>query len=187
MTLAASFVIVRVQPKLSMYGTGCIFVRRVPPLYGPAVLLKEGVCPLQTQPPHPPIWQFRQVGGVRGGGFLVLAPRFLRRLPAGAALGQDALQQDAGGLIVTALGAGQLRLGGDQPALAGGLEDAGPVALQVGPRPPQRGHRRVQPRELRLDFSDDAVLLGQGRKGDLLGQDVSITHCRVACAPLQRV
>ena len=69
------------------------------------------------------------------GGFPVLAPPLLLRLPAGAALGQDALQQDAGGFVLAALGAGQLRLGGDQAALAGVLEDAGPVAPAGWPAP----------------------------------------------------
>lgn len=37
-------------------------------------------------------------------------------------------------LVVAPLGAGQLGLGGDQRALAGGLEDGGPVALEVALR-----------------------------------------------------
>ena len=81
---------------------------------------------------------------VRSGaaGSLYLPLRLVLGLPAGAAFGQDALQQDTGGLVLPSLGPGQLRLGGDQASLAGGLEDAGPVAFQVGLRPPQRfGHR----------------------------------------------
>ena len=43
--------------------------------------------------------------------------------------------------------------------------DAGPVAFQVRLRPPQRRHRRIQPRELRLNLRNNAVLLGEGGDG----------------------
>ena len=70
-------------------------------------------------------------------------------------------------LVVAALGAGQRRLGGDQLAFAGSLEDAGPVALQVGLDPLQGGHGGVEAGEVLLDCGDDAVLLGEGREGKL--------------------
>ena len=116
--------------------------------------------------PHPTLRQLREGRGVGGEGFPVLAPPLLLRLPAGAALGEDALQQDAGGLILAALGAGQLCLGGDQAALAGVIQDAGPVALQVGPGAAQRRHRCIQPRELSLDFGHNPPLLGDRSYGE---------------------
>jgi predicted Fe-Mo cluster-binding NifX family protein len=53
----------------------------------------------------------------------------------------------------------------DEPAFARGLEDGSLVAFEVGLRPPQRGHARIQPRELLFDFGDDAVLFGEWGKG----------------------
>ena len=97
-------------------------------------------CPeLRHRCPDPPFRQVRQVGGVRRGGLFVLAPALVLGLPAGAAFGQDAFEEPAGWFVVPALGTGKLRLGGDQLALAGGLEDAGPVAFEVGLGPFQRG------------------------------------------------
>ena len=83
-------------------------------------------------------------------------------MPAGAALGEDALQEPVGRLVVAVFGAGKLGLGGDQPALAGGLEHAAPISLQVGPNALQRGDGGVEPRKLLLDLGDDAVLFGEG-------------------------
>ena len=110
--------------------------------------------------PHPPFRQVRQAGGVRRGRLFVVAPALFSGLPAGAAFGQDALEEPAGGFVVPALGTGKLRLGGDQIALAGGLEDAGPVAFQIGLGPFQRGYGGVEPGEVFLDFGDYAVLIG---------------------------
>ncbi|MDE2716948.1 MAG: hypothetical protein OXI33_08025 [Chloroflexota bacterium] len=90
-------------------------------------------------------------------------------LPAGAAFGQDTLQEPVGGFVVAALGVGKLRLGGDELSLAGGLEDAGSVTLQVGLNSLQRGYGGVEARELPLDLADDAVLFGEGWEGDILG------------------
>ena len=108
----------------------------------------------------------REGGGVGGGGFAVLAAPLLLRLPAGAALGQDALQQDVGGLVLAAPGAGQFGLGGDEAALAGVLEDAGPVAPQVGLGAAEGGDGGVETGELGLDGGDDAALFGEGREGE---------------------
>ena len=86
-------------------------------------------------------------------------------LPATAALGEDALQEHRGGLVVAALGAGQLGLGRHQPPLDGGLEHRGPIPLQVPLHPLQRRHGVVEPGEVALDGLDDAVLLGEGASG----------------------
>ena len=99
---------------------------------------------------------------VRRDGLLVLASPLLLGLPLGATFDEDALEEPIGGLVFAALGPGKLRLGGDQLALAGGLENAGPVALQVGLGPFEGGYGGVQPGELLLDFGDDAVLFGEG-------------------------
>ena len=112
--------------------------------------------------PNPPLRQLREIGSVGSGGFPVLSPSPLLRLPASAALGQDTLQQDGGGLVVAVPGAGQLRLGGDQAAFAGVLEDAGPVALEVGLDATEGGGGGVEAGELRLDGGDDAALLREG-------------------------
>ena len=117
---------------------------------------------LRSRCPYPAFRAFGQVGSVRRDGLFVLAPPLLLGLPAGAALGQDALQEPVGGLVVAALGAGKLRLGGDQRALAGGLEDAGAVAFQVGLDALQRGYGGVEAGELLLDLRHDAALLGEG-------------------------
>ena len=63
--------------------------------------------------PHPPLRQLRQVGRVGWGGFLVLATTLGLGLPAGATLGEDALQEAVGGFVVAVFGAGKLGLGGD--------------------------------------------------------------------------
>ena len=78
------------------------------------------------------------VSGV--GGTLYLPRRFSWASQSGAAFRLDALQEDVGGFVVAALGAGKVRLGGDQPAFAGVLEDAGPVPFQIGLDPLQRGN-----------------------------------------------
>ena len=43
-------------------------------------------------------------------------------------------------------------------------QHAGPVTFQVSLRPPQRRHRRIQPRELLRDLRNNAALLGEGRE-----------------------
>ena len=69
-----------------------------------------------------------------------------------------------GGFVVPALSLSQFRLRGDQLTLAGRLEDAGPVALQVGLDTLQRSYGGVKARELLFDLGDDAVLFGEGWK-----------------------
>jgi hypothetical protein len=86
--------------------------------------------------------------------------RQLGFLPAAAAFGEDALEEDRGGLVAAALGAGQLGLGRHQPPFDGGLEHRGAIALQVALHPLQRRHGVVEPGEVGLDGFDDAVLLG---------------------------
>ena len=112
--------------------------------------------------PHPSLGQRRQGRGVQRLRLLVLALAPWPGLPLGAPLPEDALQQYRGRLVGTALPTGQLRLCGDQAALARGLEHAGAVALQVGPRPLERGDGGVQPGEVFLDLRHDAVLLWEG-------------------------
>src|SRR5690606_380481 len=58
---------------------------------------------------------------IRRGLGLGLQPLQLLGLPARPALAEGTLEEDVGGLVVAALAAGELRLGRDEPALAGGL------------------------------------------------------------------
>ncbi len=74
-------------------------------------------------------------------------------LPAAAAFGEDALEEDGGGLVVAALGAGQLRLRRNQPALDSRLQHRGPIPLQVALHPLQRRHGVIEPSEVGLDAS----------------------------------
>ena len=69
-------------------------------------------------------------------------------------------------LVAAALGAGKLRLGGDQLSIAGGLEDAGSVALQVDLDTLQCGNGGVQARELLLYLCYDAMLFWRGVEGE---------------------
>ena len=108
--------------------------------------------------------------GFRPDGALVR-----RDLPFGAAVTASASRSARmrsssayAGLVVPYIGPGQLRLRGNQRPLAGRLQDAGPVPLQVGLRPPQRRNGGIQPRKLLLNLGYDPVLLGKGRKGELL-------------------
>jgi hypothetical protein len=81
-------------------------------------------------------------------------------------LRQDALQQPVGRLVLAALGARQLSLGGHQPPLAGRLQYGCSIALQFPLNPLQPRDRRIKPRELLLDRLDDAALLICGSKRD---------------------
>ena len=56
----------------------------------------------------------------------------------------------------------QFGFGGDEFAFAGGFEDGGAVAFEVGLHPPQRRHPRLQPRELLLNLRHNAALFGEG-------------------------
>ena len=84
-------------------------------------------------------------------------------------MGEDALQETVGGFVVAALRPGKLRFGGDQLALAGGLQDAGAVAIQVGLGSLQRGCGGVEAGELLFDLGDYAALLVEGWKGVVFG------------------
>ena len=53
-----------------------------------------------------------------------------------------------------------------QPALDGGLENRGPVALQVAPHPLQSRNARIEIGEKFLDFLDNAMLFAQRGNGD---------------------
>ena len=61
-------------------------------------------------------------------------------------------------------GFGEFGFGGDEAAFAGGFEDGGAVAFEVGLHPPQRRHPRLQPRELLLNLRHNPPLFGKRRK-----------------------
>lgn len=61
--------------------------------------------------------------------------------------------------IRTAFATSKFGLRWDEAAFASGLQDGGAVAIEVGLDALERGNRRIQPRELLLDFRDNGVLL----------------------------
>ena len=63
------------------------------------------------------------------------------------------------GFVGAAFLAGEFGFGGDEFAFAGGFEDGGAVAFEVGLHAPQARDSRLQPRELLLDLRDDLALL----------------------------
>ena len=93
-------------------------------------------------------------------------------LPVLAALGKDAGEEGLagfkGGSGILPLfartkrrdAASTLEFGfsGDEAAFAGGFEDGGAVAFEVGLHPPQRRHPRLQPRELLLNLRHNPPL-----------------------------
>lgn len=52
-----------------------------------------------------------------------------------------------------------------QAAYAGGFEDGGAVAFEVGLHPPQRRHPHLQPRELLLNLRHNLPLFGEWWNG----------------------
>jgi hypothetical protein len=66
----------------------------------------------------------------------------------------------------------QLCFGGDEAAFAGGFEDGGAVAFEVGLHPAQRGHPGLQAGELFFDFGYDAALFGEGWERHINSPDV---------------
>ena len=97
------------------------------------------------------------------GGLFV----FAAALPVLAALGEDAGEKGFAGFKFhfPISGFGEFGFGGDEAAFAGGFEDGGAVAFEVGLHPPQRRHPRLQPRKLLLNLRYDPPLFGEGRDG----------------------
>ena len=91
---------------------------------------------------------------VRLGRFFVL-PFSIPFLPAFA---EDAFEKLGAGFVGAAFLAGEFGFGGDEFAFAGGFEDGGAVAFEVGLHAPQARDSRLQPRELLLDLRDDFAL-----------------------------
>ena len=111
---------------------------------------KSVICYLFHRCPYPPLGEFRQVLGIDAPRFGIfdLAGVFafgaLFGLPSGAALGEDALEQLGRALVGAGLLAGEFGFGGDQAALAGGFEEAGFVAFEVGLDALEGGDARVE-------------------------------------------
>ena len=78
-----------------------------------------------------------------------------------AALGEDAAEEFFAGFEFSVFGFGEFGFGGDEAAFAGGFEDGGAVAFEVGLHPPQRRHPRLQPRELLLNLRHNPPLFGK--------------------------
>src|SRR6185312_8337473 len=85
------------------------------------------------------------------GGLLV----FAAAAPALAAVGEDAGEELFAGFVGAAFGLGEFGFGGDEAAFAGGLEDGGAVALEVGLHAAQCDHAGIEAGELLFDFGDD--------------------------------
>ena len=79
-------------------------------------------------------------------------------IPFLAAFGEDAFEKLGAGFVGAAFLAGEFGFGGDEFAFAGGFEDGGAVAFEVGLHAPQARDSRLQPRELLLDLRDDLAL-----------------------------
>jgi hypothetical protein len=71
---------------------------------------------------------------------------------------------------------------GGQHAFDGGFEDAGPIALEVGPRPLQCGHASIEVGEEFLNLLDDPALLvdRSDRHGQAQESPVSQVEATVA-------
>ena len=54
---------------------------------------------------------------------------------------ENAVEEDGGGFIGAGFAAGEFGFGGDEAAFAGGFEDGGTVALQVGLHALEGRHR----------------------------------------------
>ncbi len=119
--------------------------------------------------PHPPLRQLRQVADIQRRRLLVLcalsAFPFLLHLPLLAALLNDACKQHIRRLVIAPLSPRQFGFGGDEPALACGLEYGLAVALELRFCFCECPDARVQLGEKLLDFGDDAALFGEGRVG----------------------
>ena len=88
-------------------------------------------------------------------------------LPVLAALGEDAGEEGCAGFkgCFPPSGSGEFGFSGDEAAFAGGFEDGGAVAFEVGLHPPQRRHPRLQPRELLLNLRHNPPLFGERWEG----------------------
>ncbi len=78
--------------------------------------------------------------------------------------------------------AGEFGFGGDELAFAGGFEDGGAVAFEVGLHAPQRRYPRLQSCELLLNLGDDAALLGEGWNRQECIANNSLTDVRLGSA-----
>ena len=106
---------------------------------------------------------------------------FSLSVPFLAAFGEDAFEKLGAGFVGAAFLAGEFGFGGDELAFAGGFEDGGAVAFEVGLHAPQARDSRLQPRELLLDLRDDLALFVERRQRnlrDLLRSDIQATPVR---------
>ena len=88
-------------------------------------------------------------------------------IPFLAAFGEDAFEKLGAGFVGAAFLAGEFGFGGDEFAFAGGFEDGGAVAFEVGLHAPQARDSRLQPRELLLDLRDDLALFVERAEREL--------------------
>ena len=100
--------------------------------------------------PHPTIGTWWKILPVGGGGFFV----FAAAVPVLATVSKDASEELFAGFVGTTFGLGEFGFGGSEAAFAGGLEDGGAIAFEVGLHATQRGHASVEAGELLFDFGD---------------------------------
>jgi hypothetical protein len=78
--------------------------------------------------------------------------------PFGAAFGKDAFEKDGCGFVGAAFAAGEFGFGGDEAAFAGGFEDGGAVAFEVGLDSLEGSYCGIEARELLFDFGHNPRL-----------------------------
>ncbi len=79
------------------------------------------------------------------------------------------------GLVSVAVPTGEFGLGWYETAFAGGFEDGGAVALEIGLRSSQRRYSRLKPRELLFDLRYDLTLFVEGRERKWKSCDLWLT------------
>ena len=108
-----------------------------------------------------------------------------RGLPVLAALSEDAGQPVFARFKFrfSISGFGEFGFGGDEAAFAGGFEDGGAVAFEVGLHPPQRRHPRLQPRELLLNLRHNPPLFGESGQIKLHIKQLFLCNACNRCSP----
>ena len=88
-------------------------------------------------------------------------------VPFLAAFGEDAFEKLGAGFVGAAFLAGEFGFGGDEFAFAGGFEDGGAVAFEIGLHASQARDSRLQPRELLLDLRHDLAVVRRAAELEL--------------------
>ena len=98
-----------------------------------ALASKLNLADLTHTSPRPAARRTWQLYGIRRGWFFILATA----LPFSPVFGEDAFEKLGAGFVGAAFLAGEFGFGGDELSIAGGFEDSGAVAFEVGLHAPQ--------------------------------------------------